>query len=230
LPSPRPSTRSSASLVRRIAKVNDLLLSLYGPRKFRAGDDPLDVLIKTILSQNTSDVNSSRAFLRLRRRFHSWRQAANAYPEDIERCISIGGLAAIKSLRIKSVLQTIKDDAGSYSLSRLKKLSPTEALDYLCSLDGVGRKTAACVLLFSLGLPVFPVDTHVNRLAQRLGWLPLGSPAEKTGAVLDQLVPAPIKYSLHLNLVAHGRAVCRARNPRCPACILRALCPKVGVS
>ena len=217
-------------MIRRIVRVNDLLLPLYGPHRSRRRGDALDVLIQTILSQNTSDVNSSRAFRRLRERFPSWDQVANADPEEIEKPISIGGLGAIKALRIKYVLQAIRDDAGSYSLNHLKKLSPGEALDYLCSLDGVGRKTGACVLLFALGMPVFPVDTHVNRLAQRLGWIPLGSPAEKTSAVLDQLVPTDMKYPLHINLIAHGRAVCHARNPECPICVLRVICPRVGVS
>lgn len=209
--------------------MNDLLVLLYGPRPFRSRGDPLGVLIQTILSQNTSDANSSRAFLRLRERLPSWRQVANADPQQIEEAISIGGLGAIKSSRIKQVLQAINDEAGSYSLNFLRKLPAREGLEYLRSLNGVGRKTASCVLLFSLGMPVFPVDTHVNRIAQRLGWVPLGLDAEKTGSLLDQVVPADIKYPLHLNLVAHGRAICRARSPKCAVCLLLGICPRAGV-
>jgi endonuclease-3 len=213
----------------KIRKVNELLISLYGPRPFRRQGDAVAVLLQTILSQNTSDVNSSRAFHRLRERFPSWEQMANAEAKDIEEAISCGGLGAIKSQRLKRVLRAVYDYAGSYSLNFLKKLSPQDGLDYLCSLDGVGRKTAACVLLFSLGMPVFPVDTHVNRIAQRLGWVPPRSNADKTALLLDQWVPDEIKYPLHLNLVAHGRAVCAARNHRCAECILSPFCPRVGV-
>jgi len=187
------------------------------------------VLIQTILSQNTSDANSSRAFQRLRERFPRWEEAAKAEPEDIEAAISIGGLGGIKSHRIRQVLKAIHGKAGSYNLNFLKKLSPRQGLEYLCSLNGVGRKTASCVLLFSLGLPVFPVDTHVNRVTQRLGWAPLGYDADAAGILLDEWVPADIKYPLHLNLVAHGRAICQARNPRCAICILLEVCPRSGV-
>lgn len=228
-----PSNRNKrlvGPLVRSIGKVNDLLLLAYGPRPFRSRGNPLDVLIQTILSQNTSDTNSSRAFLRLRQRFPSWERVAKADPPGIEKAISVGGLGAIKSHRIKRVLWEIEEKAGSFSLDFLKDLPVNEAMDYLCSLDGVGRKTASCVLLFALHKPVFPVDTHVNRIAQRLGWVPLGLSAEKTASFLDGVVPAEMKYALHLDLVAHGRAICRARNPNCGVCPLLGLCPRVGVA
>lgn len=221
--------RQSRPNVRRIRKVNNLLDPLYGPHVFRSRGDALTVLVQTILSQNTSDTNSSRAFSRLRKRFPTWEQMANADPEGIEAAISSGGLGAIKAPRIKRVLQAIRQDSGSYSLDHLKESPAREGLDYLCSLDGVGRKTASCVLLFALGMPVFPVDTHVHRLARRLGWVPLTTGAERAGSLLDEWVPAEMKHSLHFNLVAQGRAVCQARNPKCSTCVLCPICPRVGI-
>ena len=185
----------------------------------------IDEIVATVLSQHTSDVNSGRAFARLKARFPGWEQVAHAPVGEIEDAIRCGGIAAQKARRIKEILGAIAEHEGRIDLSRLQDLDDQAVESYLTSLPGVGPKTAACVLLFSMGRPAFPVDTHIHRIAARLGWLPPGTTADRAYRLLAPRVPPEIRYDLHLALITHGRAVCRARRPRCGQCVLLDLCP-----
>jgi len=184
----------------------------------------LDEVVATVLSQHTSDINSGRAFARLKAVFPSWEQAADAPTEDLADAIRSGGIADQKARRIKQILAAIEEREGHISLDRLAGLEDAAAAAYLESLPGVGPKTAACVLVFSLGRAAFPVDTHVHRIAIRLGWIPAKTTADAAHRLLAEIVPAPIRYDLHVALVTHGRTVCRAQRPRCDECVLRDLC------
>lgn len=186
----------------------------------------LDELIATVLSQHTSDHNSGRAFATLRKRFGTWEAAAAATDRAVADAIRSGGMAEQKAPRIRSILATVQAREGAADLARLETLDDAAVREYLTSLPGVGPKTAACVLLFSMGRAAFPVDTHVHRVAGRLGWVPVGTGAARAQELLERVVPEGIRYSLHLALVAHGRRVCRARLPRCEVCVLRAGCPQ----
>lgn len=210
---------------REIRQVDAALASRYGAKRQQRRGNPLDVLIRTILSQNTSDVNSHAAFDSLKRRFPNWKKARRARTSSIAAAIERGGLANIKSGRIKAILQRLHEERGRVSLDFLRRWRSERVTEYLLSLPGVGRKTAACVLLFSLGRGVFPVDTHVHRVATRLDWLSSGADADRAHDELAQLVPPELHYQLHLNMVAHGRDLCRPRRPRCEECPLLVWCP-----
>ena len=212
----------------------------YGRPAHARGGDPLDSLIGTVLSQNTSDVNSHRAFDRLKERFPKWESVRAARPSQIAGAIRSGGLGDIKSRRIKQILREIERDRGGLDLSFLRRASVPAAREYLTALPGVGPKTAACVLLFSLGKPAFPVDTHVLRVSKRLGLLPTKTTMEQAHDIfevmLDSAGPgrkaqwdADDMLALHLGLVRHGREICAARRPRCEICPLLELCPRIGV-
>lgn len=194
--------------------------------------DPLDSLILGVLSQNTTDVNSGRAFSQLRQRFPTWGEVVRARPQQIAAAIRSGGLAEIKSRRIKDILAQIEEDRGQLDLSFLRRLPMTKARDYLVGLSGIGRKTAAVVLLFALNKPAFPVDTHVLRVSKRLGLIPPNTTADRAHDIFDELLKGArgAMSDLHLGLVRHGRTVCIAGRPRCPLCVLFELCPRVGVT
>ncbi|HOW98057.1 MAG TPA: endonuclease III [Kiritimatiellia bacterium] len=200
------------------------LTRAYGPPPRLRRLRPLDALVQTILSQNTSDTNSWRAYQELTRTFRSWPAVAAAPARSIERAIRSGGLARTKAPRIRLVLRLIREREGRLSLARLKRLSDPEARVWLTSLPGVGSKTAACVLLFALGRPVMPVDTHVERVCRRLGWVGAKLPVDQIGPVLERHVPARRMLAMHLQLVRHGRRTCRARKPACARCPLRSCC------
>lgn len=200
------------------------------PAHARSRRPILDELIATVLSQHTSDANSGRAFATLRERFPSWSAVADATDEAVAAAIRSGGMAVQKAPRIRHILATVQAREGDVDLARLETLDDESVREYLTSLPGVGPKTAACVLLFSMGRPAFPVDTHVHRVAGRLGWVPLGAGAARAQELLEELVSEGIRYPLHLALVAHGRQVCRPRAPRCEECVLRAGCPRCGVT
>jgi len=207
------------------AQVLRLLRKEYGPRKWQPGQDPLSTLIATVLSQNTSDVNSHRAFAALVNNFGSWESVAMADASELARTIRAGGLADIKAGRIKLILHEIKMERGSLDLGFLNKLSLAEAKAWLRGLPGVGPKTAGCVLLFSLGRPAMPVDTHVYRVARRLGLIDARASVEKAHEILESLVPPRNVYGFHVLMVEHGRRTCKAQRPRCTVCGLRGLCP-----
>jgi len=186
--------------------------------------DPVDLLVMTILSQNTSDTNSLRAFALLKSRFCSYEEILSSPEEAVADSIRKGGLADMKTRRIKETLARIKQDAGSISLGFLAGMKNEDAMAYLLSLPGVGPKTASVVLLFAFAMPFLPVDTHVYRLSRRLGLVEEGVRPEKAQAILERIVPADKYLSLHLNLIRHGRLVCRARAPRHEQCGLKSCC------
>ncbi|TEU16281.1 MAG: endonuclease III [Dehalococcoidia bacterium] len=208
-----------------IEEVIELLEQEYGPRKWQPDRDPIDVLIGTILSQNTSDANSGRAFASLKASFASWEAIASAPAEHIAQVIKSGGLSQIKAVRIKQVLEQIEKEQGRISLDALKSMNIAEAEDYLMRLPGVGHKTASCVLLFSLRKPSLPVDTHVFRVAKRLGLIDSRVSIEKAHSLLQEQTPPSKVYQLHIHMIEHGRRICHARQPRCNRCILRGTCP-----
>ena len=201
-----------------------------GPVRSRSPVPILDELIATVLSQHTSDLNSERAFASLRGRYGTWEAAAAATDEAVADAIRSGGMADQKAPRIRAILATVKAREGTTDLSRLQTLDDGAVREYLTSLPGVGPKTAACVLLFSMGRPAFPVDTHVHRVAGRLAWIPARVSPARAQELLEERVPEEIRYPLHLALVAHGRRVCRARAPRCEICVLSAGCPRRGLA
>lgn len=209
----------------RVDEVLRLLRQEYGPRRWKSRGDPMSTLIATVLSQNTSDVNSERAFDSLMAAFGSWEAMAEASREDIARAIRAGGLADIKARRIRSILEEIRQERGGYDLDFLSGRGLPQAGAWLRKLPGVGPKTAACVLLFSLGMPALPVDTHVFRVARRLGLFHPGVSAERAHEILQGLVPASRVYEFHVQMVEHGREVCKAQRPRCGSCVLGGLCP-----
>jgi endonuclease III len=199
--------------------------SLDPPRRL----DPLEELILTILSQNTSDVNRDRAYEALRRRYPTWEELAAAPESGVVEAIRPGGLANTKAPRILRVLRELRDREGRLDLSWMREAPDDEVVGYLTSLPGVGRKTAACVLAFALERPALPVDTHVHRVATRLGLLTEGTSADRAHDLLEALVPPDMRVSMHVGLIRHGRAVCRAARPRCEACPLRDLCPSAAM-
>lgn len=190
----------------------------------------LDQLIATVLSQNTTDANSGRAFAQLKARFPDWDMVLKAPPGQVADAIRSGGLAEIKSVRIKRLLARIEQDRGRLDLGFLRHLSTEEARAYLVGLPGVGRKSAAVVLLFALGRPVFPVDTHVLRVSKRLGLIPPATTMDRAHDLFDQMVQPEQMLPLHLGLIRHGREMCTALRPRCPLCALSDLCPRIGVA
>ncbi|HEX2924470.1 MAG TPA: endonuclease III [Chloroflexota bacterium] len=213
-----------AGLRERIDEIGRLLESEYGRPAPRRKLRPLDELILTILSQHTTDANSGRAFERLKSAFPSWEEARDAEPDEIAEAIRCGGLARIKAVRIKQLLQHLDAELGRLDLDFLCDMEMEEARRYLLGLEGVGPKTAACVLLFSCNLPAFPVDTHVHRVSRRLGLIPPTASAEDAHQILQKAVPVGEVYSFHVNLITHGRRVCKAQRPLCDQCVLAPHC------
>jgi len=207
------------------AGIVTLLGEEYGGVALKRHRDPLSELVMTILSQNTSDLNSRRAFDRLTSAFGDWEAVAEADAGDIAQAIKPGGLAQVKAPRIKMVLDRIWAERGALDLDFLGGMDVGEAMGWLQKLPGVGPKTAACVLLFSLGKPVLPVDTHIHRVAKRLGLIDFRASAGKAHQVLGGIVPAGDVYRFHMLMIEHGRRVCRAQSPQCRRCVLLSGCP-----
>lgn len=209
-----------------IPQILSLLEKQYGrvaePRERRS---PLAELVLTVLSQNTSDVNSHRAYQSLVSHFVSWEKLATARTGAIERAIRAGGLEHIKAARLKAILEQIQEERGNLDLSFLSEMPLDEARDWLRRLPGVGPKTAACVLLFSLGMPALPVDTHVHRVATRLGLLQSKVSAERAHDIMLSLVSAREVYRFHMLFIEHGRTLCKAQRPLCHVCPLLKGCP-----
>ena len=208
-----------------IAEITKLLVQTYGELVWSPHNDPLSELILTVLSQNTSDRNSRRAFSVLPARFGNWDGVAEADQEEIADAIKTGGLAHVKAPRIKKILNQIILERDSLDLNFLGEMPVDEARAWLLNLPGVGPKTAACVLLFSLGKPVLPVDTHVHRVAKRLGLIDSKVTAEKAHDILGSAVPAEDVYVFHIHMIEHGRRVCKSRQTRCENCVLLKECP-----
>lgn len=215
---------------RRLALVVARLDEAYGRPVLAPRLPPVDELVYTVLSQNTADVNTDRTFAALKARYPDWAAVRDAPVGELAATIAHGGLAQTKAPRLKRILAALSEGGGEPDLSRLATMDDQAALAWLTSLPGVGPKTAACVLLFSLGRPVMPVDTHVHRVAGRLGLIPAGMGAGPAHALLTDLAgPDPRQvYAAHVGMVRHGRRVCRARRPHCPRCVLRDLCPSGG--
>ena len=212
----------------KVKAIYKISLKSYGEPE-RSRMDAVSELICTILSQNTNDNNRDRAYTALREKFPTWNQVRDAPTRQVIAAIRSAGLANQKGPRIQRVLRRVTEECKSRGVPELNidflaDLPVEEAKAWLMSLDGVGPKTAAIVLLFSLNRPAFPVDTHIHRVTTRLGLIPEGTSAEKAHGLLEALVPPEWYYSLHLNLIAHGRAVCKARKPRCDICPLQKYC------
>ena len=200
------------------------LRAAYGKPEFEPHREPVEELILTVLSQNTNDRNRDVAYGRLRERYRSWEEVRDAPQAEVEEAIRPGGLAPTKSKVIQNILRAL----GGDDLAWLETAAVEEGREYLCSLPGVGRKTAACVLLFSYGLPDVPVDTHVFRVGTRLGLFRPGASFEE--AHDEMLRFADEAYELHVSLIRHGRRTCTARNPACEDCPLLSICPRIGLT
>lgn len=208
-------------LAAKAAEVTARLRVAYGvDRPEREDDDPVGALVGTILSQHTNDANSQRAYARLRARYATWHEVLAAPDDELAGTIRVGGLANVKALRIKQCLSAIPD----LDLSHLRNSALEDARRALRQLPGVGPKTAACVLLFTLGMPAIPVDTHVHRVTKRLGLVGHGVGADRAHQVLEAFVRPEDAYAFHVGLVRHGRAVCKAQRPLCGECPLADLC------
>lgn len=186
---------------------------------------PVDELVLTVLSQSTSDRNRDVAYLRLRRRLDSWERVRDAPVAEVEEAIRPGGISRVKSVRIQAILRELPDPI---SLDHLAGRSVADAQAELCALPGVGRKTAACVLLFSFGMRDVPVDTHVSRVGTRLGLFRPGAPFAELHDDMLALTPRGQELELHVNLLRHGRRICHAQRPACGGCALRRMCPSAG--
>jgi len=202
-------------------RIRERLRDVYGIPLMRPHGDPIAELVLTVLSQSTNDRNRDVAYLRLRERFASWGQVRDAPVAEVEEAIRPGGISKVKSVRIQAILRAI----GELSLDWLADAPIEEARDYLVALPGVGRKTAACVLLFAYGLHDVPVDTHVSRVGMRLRLLQPGAPFEQLHDQMLALTPPGQELELHVNLLRHGRRTCHARSPACSECALARMCP-----
>ena len=212
------------SLAQRAMQVHERLLEVYGEPIWRHPLPAIDELVSTILSQNTNDVNRDRGFNALRAKFPNWEQVRDAPPEDVIDAIRPAGLANQKGPRIQQVLRSISEERGSLDLSFLGELAVDEARAWLTRFNGVGPKTAAIVLCFSLGKPAFPVDTHIYRVTGRIGLRPEKMTVEQAHPHLEGLFLPETYYPAHLNLIRLGREVCTARNPYCERCPILRLC------
>ena len=217
-------TDSNSSLIAKSEAVHQRLLEVYDNPKWRPHLDPISEVVSTILSQNTSDVNRDRAFNRLQAGFATWEEVRDGPVETVEDAIRPAGLARQKAPRIQGALQFITQERGELDLDFLKEMPVDEAKAWLTQIKGIGPKTAAIILLFSLGMPAFPVDTHVHRVTGRLGLIGPKVSAEKAHDLLEQLLPPDWYYPFHLNVIRHGREICHARNPKCAICPLQDLC------
>jgi endonuclease-3 len=229
MPSATKASKAAAAFDRRAAaakarKVHARLLKEYGEPVWRNPLPPVDELVSTILSQNTNDVNRDRGFQALRARFPTWEAVRDAPAAEVMDAIRPAGLANQKGPRIQQVLRQITDERGRLNLDFLAELPVDEARAWLTRFKGVGPKTAAIVLLFSLNRPAFPVDTHVHRVTGRLGLRPEALSADDCHPYFEGLLPPATYYAAHLNLIRHGREVCHARKPDCGRCVLRDLC------
>ncbi len=226
----------------RLRAIRRRLREYYGTPVPKPHRDPVAELVLTVLSQNTNDRNRDIAYSRLEERWSDWEQVRAAPVEQIEAAIAPGGISKIKSARIKQILDRVATDplpAGADSRSRRQRareidldwiaVSPLEvSREYLCTLPGVARKTAACVLLFAYGLPDIPVDTHVGRVGTRLGIFREGASFEEMHDTVLRITPSELAHEVHVNLIRHGRRLCSARAPQCPDCPLREICPGAG--
>ena len=200
------------------------LVDAYGEPDWRPHLPPVDELVSTILSQSTSDGNRDKGFFALKARYPDWESVMNAPVEEVRDTIRPAGLANQKAPRIQAALRRIEEERGELSLDFLEDMTEEDAMAWLISLKGVGRKTASIILLFSFGRPAFPVDTHVHRVTGRLGLIGPKVTADKAHDILENMADPDTYYAMHLNLIQHGRQVCGARNPKCAQCPLTENC------
>lgn len=200
------------------------LRSEFGEKTTCREKDLVSLLVLTVLSQNTSDLNRDRAFKNLRRKFPRWDDLLKARLSETEKAIRVGGLSKQKAGRIKEILARIEKERHSLNLSFLCKMPVNDARDYLLGFKGIGEKTAAVLLLFGCGMPVFPVDTHIFRVSRRLGIVPQKASEKKAHQILGALVPKNACYELHLNMIALGKKICHPRKPECHICTLKQRC------
>ena len=224
LPSERVAAINDADAPRWALQVHHRLIAAFGEPPRRQHLDPVSQLVSTIISQNTHDVLRDKAFAALRQRFPTWEQVRDAPLEHVVAAIQVAGLSQQKAPRIQEALRRITSEQGQLSLDFLGRMEVADAKKWLTSINGVGPKTAAIILLFSLQRPAFPVDTHVHRVTRRLGLIPPKTSREKAHDLLEALLPPETYYAFHLNVIRHGREVCQARRPRCERCALRDLC------
>ena len=208
-----------------VRAILDRLVAAYGDRTWQQRLEPVDELVLTILSQNTSDLNSRRAFRSLKDSFAGWDEVAAAEPAGIADAIRAGGLAEVKARYISNALAALRREAPGFDLRFLARGSVRDSRQWLTRLPGVGMKTASCVLLFALGMPAFPVDTHVYRVAKRLGLIGSRLSADAAHLEMERLTPPGDIYRCHVLLIEHGRKTCKAQRPLCASCCLAALCP-----
>ena len=211
-------------LKKRAIKIHQTLLVSFGEPIWRNPLPAIDELVSTILSQNTNDVNRDRAFDSLRAKFPTWEAVRDAKEKEVIEAIRVAGLANQKGRRMQQVLRAITEERGSLDLQFLAEMPIEEARAWLTKFNGVGPKTAAIVLCFSLGMPAFPVDTHVYRVTGRLGLRPEKMTVEQAHPYLESVFPSETYYAAHLNIIRLGREVCNARKPNCPQCPVRMLC------
>jgi endonuclease-3 len=211
-------------LAERAIRIHERLLAFYGEPIWRNPLPAVDELVSTILSQNTNDINRDRGFNALRTKFPTWEEVRDAHPQDVIDAIRSAGLANQKGPRIQQVLRSITEERGSLDLSFLADLSVDEARTWLTRFHGVGPKTAAIVLCFSLGKPAFPVDTHIYRVTGRIGLRPERMTVEQAHPHLESLFPPETYYPAHLNIIRLGREICTARRPYCEKCPIVDLC------
>ena len=215
----------------RVARVRERLAEVYGVPVAGPHGHPIAELVLTVLSQSTNDRNRDVAYLRLRERFPLWEQVRDAPLEEVEEAIRPGGISKVKSARIQAILRATSDDdtiGDPLDLGWMRDAPVARSQEYLCALPGVGRKTAACVLLFSFGLRDVPVDTHVARVGTRLGLLRPKAPFDELHDAMVALTPPGAELELHINLLRHGRRTCRAQRPDCETCALARMCPSRG--
>jgi endonuclease III len=212
-----------------VLSIMESLEKQYGKREIKPHHDPIAELVLTILSQNTSDINSRPAFKSLTTSFPTWEQVLQAKPVELAETIRRGGLARIKASRIQQSLLEINRRKGTLDLAFLKNMPISEARDWLMELPGVGSKTASCVLLFAMGRPTLPVDTHIFRLSKRLGLINNNSSLRNAHIFLESVVPPDLVYEFHVLMIEHGRRICIARRPRCPECTLNPVCPSNNI-
>jgi len=217
-------SHSTASLKRKAADIDRILTRAYGRKVAELEDDPLDTLVETILSQNTTDKNSHRAFQALKKAYPSWGRLMGEDTDKVAKVIRCGGLAGIKASRILGALEFINRERGILDLGFLRDMSSQDAEAWLAQMKGVGPKTRSIVLLFSLGMPAFPVDTHIHRVTGRIGLIGPRVSREQAQTALAVLVPRREFYNFHINLIEHGRTVCQARKPRCSVCQISGYC------
>lgn len=217
--------RSIRSISLTPEETHRLLAQEQGQVKWQRRLDGVSELVLTVLSQHTSDLNSEKAYQELRRRFSTWEEVLAAETNEVATAIWTGGLARVKAPRIQEILGAVLRLRGELNINFLKDLTLAEAKEWLIQLPGVGPKTAAVVLCFSLGMPAFPVDTHVHRVARRLGLIGPKITAEQAHELLEQSICTEHIYSFHVYLISHGRRVCRAQRPQCDQCVLADVCP-----